>query len=81
MKRLSPFLTDINIKKKKMQCAKREWITLPIKPTKEAHLLTKIINYNVLAPSLLSKLNYKCPPQCLQWSYRLPNIVKYTPHQ
>ena len=79
MKRLSTFLPTINIKKKKMQTAsKREWIKLPIE---EGGLQIRVVNYNVLAPSLLSKLNYKCPPECLKWEYRLPIIIKYLPQQ
>lgn len=70
MKRSLHCLQSINIKKKYMDTAHRQWLRTP----KEGSRLT-IVNYNILAPSLVHKLAYSCDCKFLDWNYRLPIIL------
>ena len=53
----------------------RSWITIPeVGQTIPDKI--RIVNYNILAPSLVEKVKYKCDPKYIDWEYRKPLILK-----
>ena len=64
----------INSKRKKME-KPRSWITIP-KVEQTISDKVRIVNYNILAPSLVDKVQYKCDTKFIAWDYRKPLIFE-----